>query len=40
MVEIGLPALATVFAWWFSTGLILYLNGLQSRSFRWSLVFS
>ena len=32
-----LPALAVVFAWWFSTGLILLLDGLPRRTFGWSL---
>jgi putative photosynthetic complex assembly protein 2 len=32
----GLPIVATLFAWWFSTGAILYLDGLPRRTFRWS----
>ncbi|MGQ0700948.1 MAG: putative photosynthetic complex assembly protein PuhE [Panacagrimonas sp.] len=33
----GLPILFTLFLWWFSTGAILYLDGLPRRTFRWSL---
>lgn len=36
-MELLLPALFTVFAWWFSTGAILYLDGLPPRTFRISL---
>ena len=32
-----LPILFTLFFWWFSTGIILYLDGLPQRTFRWSL---
>ena len=32
------PAAFAVFLWWFSTGVIIYLDGLPRRSFRWSLV--
>lgn len=32
----GLPIVATLFAWWFSTGAILFLDGLPRRTFRWS----
>ncbi len=31
------PILFTMFLWWFSTGVILYLDGLPRRTFRWSL---
>jgi putative photosynthetic complex assembly protein 2 len=31
------PILFTLFLWWFSTGAILYLDGLPRRTFRWSL---
>lgn len=40
MAEIGLPALATVFAWWFSTGLILLLDGLRRETFRRSMAWA
>ncbi len=36
MTAYGLPIVATLFAWWFSTGAILYLDGLPRRTFRWS----
>jgi putative photosynthetic complex assembly protein 2 len=32
-----LPVLYTLFLWWFSTGLIVWLDGLPQRTFRWSL---
>jgi putative photosynthetic complex assembly protein 2 len=32
----GLTVLATLFVWWFSTGLIVFLDGLPKRTFRWS----
>ena len=30
------PALYCLFVWWFSTGLIVFLNNLPPRTFRWS----
>ena len=33
----GLPVLFTLFVWWFSTGVILFLDGLPKRTFRWSM---
>ncbi|MHA7839443.1 MAG: putative photosynthetic complex assembly protein PuhE [bacterium] len=36
--RLALPALYTLFFWWFSTGLILHLDGLPARTFRWSLL--
>ncbi|WP_419729678.1 putative photosynthetic complex assembly protein PuhE [Lichenicola sp.] len=33
-----LPALFALFVWWFSTGVIMYLDGLPRRTFRWSLL--
>ena len=38
MIEYGLPVLFALFIWWFSTGVILYLDGLPRRSFRWSMI--
>ena len=35
--SIGLPFLYTLFVWWFSTGVILYLDGLPSRTFKWTM---
>jgi len=37
MTEYGYPVLYALFLWWFSTGLILYLDGLPQRTYRWSL---
>lgn len=31
------PALFAVFAWWFSTGAIIYLDGLPRKTFKWSM---
>lgn len=33
-----LPLLFSVFVWWFSTGVILYLDGLPQRSFKWTML--
>jgi putative photosynthetic complex assembly protein 2 len=38
VADYGLPVLHALFLWWFSTGLILYLDGLPARTFRWSMV--
>lgn len=40
MLELTLPALFAVFIWWFSTGLILLLDGLPRTTFRWSVLIS
>ena len=32
------PLLFTIFAWWFSTGLILYLDGRPQRTFKWTFL--
>lgn len=37
MSEYGLPLAFAAFVWWFTTGLILLLDGLPRRTFRWSL---
>ncbi|CAN0304554.1 unnamed protein product, partial [Phaeothamnion confervicola] len=37
MSNIGLPLLYALLLWWFSTGVILYLDSLPRRTFRWSL---
>lgn len=37
MIEHGPPILYVLFLWWFSTGAILFLNGLPRRSFAWSM---
>jgi putative photosynthetic complex assembly protein 2 len=33
----AVPALYAVLVWWFTTGAILYLDGLPVRTFRWSM---
>ena len=38
MAQHGLPALFTLFLWWFSTGLILYLDGLRRETFAWTML--
>jgi len=37
MIEFGIPALIALFVWWFSTGVVLYLDGLPSRTFKWTM---
>ncbi len=32
------PALFALFVWWFSTGIIMYLDGLPRRTFKWSML--
>ena len=32
------PVLFTLFLWWFSTGIILHLDGLPQRTFKWTMV--
>lgn len=38
MLEHGWPALYALFVWWFSTGVVIYLDGLPVRTFRWSML--
>lgn len=38
MSQLWLPILATLFIWWFSTGVILYLDGLPRHTFRWTML--
>jgi putative photosynthetic complex assembly protein 2 len=38
VLEHGLPALYVLLLWWGSTGLILLLDGLPRRTFRWSML--
>ncbi|MEM7041805.1 MAG: putative photosynthetic complex assembly protein PuhE [Pseudomonadota bacterium] len=38
MTEHVYPALFALFVWWFSTGVIMYLDGLPQRTFRWSML--
>lgn len=37
MAQYGYPALYALFVWWFSTGLIILLDNLPARTFRWSM---
>ena len=37
MGDFGLPALFAVLVWWFTTGIILFLDGLPNHTFRWSM---
>lgn len=34
---LGVPALYAVLLWWFTTGIILFLDGLPQSTFRWSM---
>jgi putative photosynthetic complex assembly protein 2 len=34
----ALPALFALFLWWFSTGAVIYLDGLPTRTFKWSML--
>lgn len=38
MTLYGYPVLYALFVWWFSTGLIIYLDNLPQRTFRWSML--
>jgi putative photosynthetic complex assembly protein 2 len=38
MLNHGWPILYALFVWWFSTGVIIYLDNLPSRTFRWSML--
>lgn len=38
MLQIALPVLCTLFVWWFSTGVVLYLVTLPRRTHRWTLL--
>ena len=38
MGTFGWPALYALFVWWFSTGVIILLDNLPRRTFRWSLL--
>lgn len=40
MLELTIPAVFAVFIWWFSTGLVLLLDGLPRTTFRWSILIS
>ena len=38
MTQFVYPALHALFIWWFSTGLLIYLDGLPRRTFRWTML--
>lgn len=38
MAETGLAALFTLFLWWSSTGLIIYLDGLRRETYGWTML--
>jgi len=40
MFELIVPVLFAIFIWWFSTGVVLLLNGLSRTTFRWSVLIS
>ena len=40
MLELIVPVLFAVFIWWFSTGVVLLLNGMPRTTFRWSVLIS
>lgn len=40
MIEMSIPVVFAIFIWWFSTGLVLLLNGMPRTTFRWSLLIS
>jgi putative photosynthetic complex assembly protein 2 len=40
MFNLALPVLFAVFIWWFSTGIVLLLDGLPRTTFRWSHLLS
>jgi putative photosynthetic complex assembly protein 2 len=38
MAQYAGPIVYAIFLWWFSTGIILFLDGLPKRTFRWSML--
>ena len=40
MTQFLLPVLYTLFVWWFSTGAILYLDGLPRWTYKWSMLWA
>ena len=40
MLELTVPVLFAIFIWWFSTGVVLLLNGMRRTTFRWSVLIS
>jgi len=39
-LSVALPVLFAIFVWWFSTGIVLLLDGLPRTTFRWSHLLS
>lgn len=40
MFELVIPAVFSIFVWWFATGLVLLLDGLPRTTFAWSILIS
>jgi putative photosynthetic complex assembly protein 2 len=40
MFDLIVPVLFAIFVWWFSTGIVLLLNGMPRTTFRWSILIS
>ena len=40
MFDLIVPVLFAIFIWWFSTGVVLLLNGMPRTTFRWSVLIS
>jgi putative photosynthetic complex assembly protein 2 len=40
MFDLIVPILFAIFVWWFSTGVVLLLNGMPRTTFRWSILIS
>jgi len=40
MLNVALPVVFAIFVWWFSTGIVLLLDGLPRTTFRWSHLLS
>ncbi len=38
MLQLGLPVAFALFVWWFSTGLIIFLDNLPQKTFRYSML--
>lgn len=38
MLGYALPVLYVLFLWWFTTGVVLYLDGLPGRTYRWTML--
>jgi len=39
-MDFALPPLFALFVWWFGTGIVMLLDGMPNRTFRWSLAIS